>query len=51
MNDFLDALATIDFSIVVSVYLLIRMEAKIEKLTESIFELEKAIAKTNTEYK
>lgn len=45
MEEILLNVVNYGFSIVVSVYLLIRMENKIEKLTESINELNKTIIK------
>ncbi|MFA6797498.1 MAG: YvrJ family protein [Candidatus Paceibacterota bacterium] len=45
MEEILLNIANYGFSIVVAVYLLIRTENKIEKLTESINELNKTIIK------
>lgn len=43
MEEFLKAVGNFDFPIVVSVYLLIRIEGKLEKLSESIVALTKVI--------
>ncbi len=44
MEDILNAVANIGFPIAVSVYLLMRIEGKIENLTMSIYELSKVIS-------
>ncbi|SKA75670.1 YvrJ protein family protein [Caloramator quimbayensis] len=44
MEEMLKEIANFGFPIVLSVYLLVRVEGKLEKLTESINELSKAIA-------
>lgn len=44
MEDIISQIANFGFPIVLSVYLLVRVEGKLEKLTESINELSKAIA-------
>lgn len=44
MEEMFKNIANLGFPIVVSVYLLIRIEAKLERLTESINELSKTIA-------
>lgn len=43
MEVFLRNIANFGFSVVVSVYLLVRMESKIDELTKSINELNKSI--------
>ncbi|WP_422445524.1 YvrJ family protein [Thermoanaerobacterium sp. DL9XJH110] len=43
MEDLLAQVANVGFPIVVSIYLLVRVEAKIESLTSSIHELAKVI--------
>lgn len=44
MEDIINQIANFGFPIALSVYLLVRVESKLEKLTESINELSKAIA-------
>ncbi len=44
MEDIISQIANFGFPIVLSVYLLVRVEGKLEKLTESINELSKTIA-------
>lgn len=44
MEDIISQVANFGFPIVLSVYLLVRVEGKLEKLTESINELSKTIA-------
>lgn len=44
MEEFLKQVANFGFPIVLSVYLLVRVEGKLEKLTESINELSRTIA-------
>jgi hypothetical protein len=44
MEELLQQIGNFGFPIVLSVYLLVRVEGKLEKLTESINELSKAIA-------
>ncbi|EYE89839.1 hypothetical protein Q428_00740 [Fervidicella metallireducens AeB] len=44
MEEIFKSIANFGFPIVISVYLLIRIEAKLERLTESINELSKTIA-------
>lgn len=46
MEDILNMVANFGFPIVLSIYLLVRVEGKLEKLTESINELSKVIAST-----
>ena len=43
MEDFVAQVANVGFPIAVSIYLLVRVEAKIESLTLSIYELSKVI--------
>ncbi|MDF2674135.1 MAG: YvrJ family protein [Clostridiales bacterium] len=43
MEDLISQIANFGFPIVLSVYLLVRVEGKLEKLTESINELSSAI--------
>lgn len=43
MDDIIKLIANLGFPIAVSVYLLVRIEGKLEKLTESINDLSKAI--------
>lgn len=45
MDEILVNVANFGFSIVISIYLLVRMEKKIEDLTKSINELNKTIIK------
>lgn len=44
MEDLVAQVANVGFPIAVSIYLLVRVETKIENLTQSIYELSKAIA-------
>lgn len=44
MEDLYATVANLGFPIAVSVYLLVRIEGKLERLTESIQELSRAIA-------
>lgn len=44
MNDVFAQIANLGFPIVVSIYLLVRIEGKLDNLTQSINELSKAIA-------
>ena len=44
MEELLQQIGNFGFPIVLSIYLLVRVEGKLEKLTESINELSKAIA-------
>lgn len=44
MEEIISQVANFGFPIVLSVYLLVRVESKLEKLTESINELSKNIA-------
>ncbi len=44
MEEIISQIANFGFPIVLSVYLLVRVEGKLEKLTESISELSKTIA-------
>lgn len=44
MDELFKQIANLGFPIVVSIYLLVRVEGKLEKLTESINELAKVIA-------
>ncbi len=44
MEEIISQVANFGFPIVLSVYLLVRVEGKLEKLTESINELSKTIA-------
>lgn len=43
MDDLVAQVANVGFPIAVSIYLLVRVEAKIESLTASIYELAKVI--------
>jgi len=43
MEDLLAQVANVGFPIAVSIYLLVRLEAKLESLTASIYELAKVI--------
>ncbi|MCL6560284.1 MAG: YvrJ family protein [Firmicutes bacterium] len=45
MQEIVAQVANVGFPIVVSIYLLVRVEAKIESLTNSINELSKVISK------
>ncbi|AFK85335.1 MULTISPECIES: YvrJ family protein [Thermoanaerobacterium] len=45
MNEIFAGIANLGFPIVVSIYLLVRIEGKIDNLTNSINELTKAITK------
>lgn len=47
MEEIVKQIANFGFPIVLSVYLLVRVEGKLEKLTESINELSKTIASMN----
>lgn len=44
MNEIYSHIANLGFPIVISIYLLVRIEGKLNELTESINELSKAIA-------
>ena len=44
MNEIYGHIANLGFPIVISIYLLVRIEGKLNELTESINELSKAIA-------
>ncbi|SEF39389.1 YvrJ protein family protein [Caloramator fervidus] len=44
MDNLLNQIANLGFPIVLSIYLLVRVEGKLEKLSESINELSKVIA-------
>jgi len=44
MDSLLNQIANLGFPIVLSIYLLVRVEGKLEKLSESINELSKVIA-------
>jgi hypothetical protein len=44
MEDMLKQIGNFGFPIVISIYLLVRVEGKLEKLSESINELSRAIA-------
>jgi hypothetical protein len=44
MEDMLKQIGNFGFPIVISIYLLVRVEGKLEKLSESINELSKSIA-------
>ncbi|NMB27712.1 MAG: YvrJ family protein [Tissierellia bacterium] len=44
MNEIYSHVANLGFPIVISIYLLVRIEGKLNQLTESINELSKAIA-------
>jgi hypothetical protein len=44
MEEIINQIANFGFPIVLSIYLLVRVEGKLEKLTESINELSKTIA-------
>ncbi|MEN1761057.1 YvrJ family protein [Anoxynatronum sibiricum] len=43
MNEFLTPVANVGFPIVLSIYLLVRLEGKIESLSDSVHELAKSI--------
>lgn len=43
MEDIFTNIANFGFSVVISIYLLVRMESKIDELTKSINELNKSI--------
>ncbi|AEF18188.1 MULTISPECIES: YvrJ family protein [Thermoanaerobacterium] len=45
MNEIFTGIANLGFPIVVSIYLLVRIEGKLDSLTNSINELTKAITK------
>jgi hypothetical protein len=45
MQEIVAQVANVGFPIVVSIYLLVRVEAKMESLTNSIYELAKVISK------
>ena len=45
MEDIYTSIANLGFPIVISVYLLVRIEGKLNQLSESIIELSKTIAK------
>ncbi|MDY0255866.1 YvrJ family protein [Gudongella oleilytica] len=45
MEDIYSSIANLGFPIVISVYLLVRIEGKLDQLTKSINELAQAIAK------
>ena len=47
MNEILTAISTVGFPSVVSIYLLVRFEAKISTLTTTIHGLEKSIERLN----
>lgn len=47
MNEILNQVANFGFPIVVSIYLLVRIEGKLDQLTESINKLSKAITRIN----
>lgn len=47
MEEILGQISNIGFPIVLSVYLLVRLEGKMEKLSESISELSKTISTIN----
>ena len=44
MEEMLSSVANLGFPIVISIYLLVRIEGKLNQLTESIVELSNAIA-------
>ncbi len=48
MESILGQIANLGFPIVLSIYLLVRVEGKLEKLSESINELSKTIASVET---
>ncbi len=45
MDDIYSSIANLGFPIVISIYLLVRIEGKLNELTKSITELAQAIAK------
>ena len=45
MNELLTPVANVGFPIVLSIYLLVRLEGKIEGLSDSVHELSKSITK------
>lgn len=47
MSEVLTAISTVGFPSVVSIYLLVRFEAKISALTTTIYNLEKSIERLN----
>lgn len=47
MENLYSSIANLGFPIVVSIYLLVRIEGKLNDLTESIMELSKAINNSN----
>lgn len=47
MNDIYSHIANLGFPIVISIYLLVRIEGKLNQLTDSIIELSKVIAGEN----
>ncbi len=46
MEEIYTGIANLGFPIVISIYLLVRIEGKLNQLSESIIELSKAITKT-----
>lgn len=46
MEEIYSSIANLGFPIVISIYLLVRIEGKLNQLTESITELSKTIANT-----
>ena len=47
MQDIFSNIANLGFPIVISIYLLVRIEGKLNELTNSIIELSNSIAKLN----
>ncbi|HLR21779.1 MAG TPA: YvrJ family protein [Tissierellaceae bacterium] len=47
MEDIYTHIANLGFPIVISIYLLVRIEGKLNQLTDSIIELSKVISKQN----
>lgn len=46
MEDLLGSIANLGFPIVLSIYLLVRIEGKLDQLTESIVSLSESISRT-----
>ena len=49
MDDIYSNIANLGFPIVISIYLLVRIEGKLNELTNSIIELSKVISRQNKE--
>ena len=50
MEDIYTGIANLGFPIVISIYLLVRIEGKLNQLSESIIELSKAIGNVKQNY-